>query len=479
MSLNMKLSMLLHKLGVQDQFSHPEPDLITGEWEQLLKSFEALGKKSDVLGLTAQDTREIWTFVELFNKLMPGLYCNRKIEGKEMSLMLKLFLERESQFFDNLAQFETSSDFFAFENLLDNLTLEKYTRQSAKEWFLFDDDPQLGTACAKADALSRFQRYAQEYDRHTRGVLSSRDKLREDYEGQITELNSRISDLEAQRKSRGESQHDFSAELLVIFDVICKNTREKSLLEIKEGLSRKPSRHDILKAAFQTYLESQLDKSLSRRRLGELARESEALQVKLCELESMHKKIQLERAQLLEEREDFADDTRAQNLEVSSLREQLKSAKDRVAELEQIVKQSESRSQREIEQTHETERLLSEMIALRDSQIRDLQRELEKSRLSEKCVRETLASLQSEKGPPTKRQKLSNHVLDSKITEIIEKSGESDLSNALMNIFRVYCPEKALSGKLDKIYKAIPLKKARHLLLLELFNKFMLKQVFA
>lgn len=440
--------MLFHKLGIQNWFNCIESDENPQDWEELLGMFEALGKKSEILTLTSKETNDIWQFADRFNKLMSGAFCPR--ETNAMPLIVKLFVERECQIlgqFDEIID-ETTRDFFVLDDLLDDKALVKYCPKTNSEWLLFQEESHYKNNLVKVTVLSKFQRFASEYDKFSRGELESREKLKSEYEKIISSLHAKITEIESSKRQRTESHNDLSGELQLIFDLVCGNTSDKSLLDLRESVSKKQSRHEILKHAFQLYLESEKDKLLTRRHSAELSS-------KFAELDRQLAHLHQEKVKLEQLKWEIAEDTEYSNIEKSRTSASL-AEKSRNYEELLIKTQADARAH-----AQEREKL--------QEQIRVLEKSLESARNEIKTLKLTPP-------PVSKPESLQVHQ-KAKIRDILQEVGSKKLSISLIEVFNVHCKGGFPNEKLKKIYEAINTKHHREKLLVQLFDKYLVKQL--
>ena len=106
----LKISPYLYAIEVTDD---------RDKWVELCDLYNNIKGISKILTLTTEDTKNLWTFIDRFLSIAPGIYKRPKNTSK-IPLLMKLYLDRECDLFDNVNSSTIALSLFSFCRLLAN-----------------------------------------------------------------------------------------------------------------------------------------------------------------------------------------------------------------------------------------------------------------------------------------------------------------------------------------------------------------------
>lgn len=295
----LKISPYLYAIEVTDD---------RDKWVELCDLYNNIKGISKILTLTTEDTKNLWTFIDMFLSIAPGIYKRPKNTSK-IPLLMKLYLDRECDLFDNVNDYLDYND-----TLDDNIILNIKKPNCVKEWFLFDDELLLNNALDKSEAIEKFQRYSDAYDKLTNGTISNLESIKQEYNKKIQDLYKLLQNTPEPASKRSKHEDDdaddmeepdkkkhhseLSSELENIFleqfkDVLKTIEREnEKLYAVYTGLTHKKKRHQILKDAYKQYIISCYNSEKEREEKESLKRSIERLESDKERMMNLHREIE-------------------------------------------------------------------------------------------------------------------------------------------------------------------------------------------
>lgn len=350
--LEISILYMFEKLKIAPYFYCIEVSDDRDKWTELCNQFNRIKGISKILTLTSEETKNIWNFIELFLSIAPGIYKRPKSPQK-IPLLMKLYLDRESELFDNI------NEYLDYNDSLDENTVLNFKKPFyVKEWFLFDDELLINNALDKTEAIEKFYRYSEAYDKITNGTIGTLESMKQEYNKKIQDIYKLIQSVpepSLEKVSNKKAKHEddetedveetadkkkhhseLSTELESIFleqfkDVLKTIEREnEKLYMVYTGLTHKKKRHQILKDAYKHYIIScynsereQQEKEMCKRTIESLKMEKEGV-IKLNVEMRNTKDVEIQK--LRRQTDDLA-------FLCSTLKEQLQVSKNEQAEL--------------------------------------------------------------------------------------------------------------------------------------------------